>query len=97
MFMPVILVVEDDAVIRELVTVVFRDEGFDVVEAQDAVEALEALENRGSSVVALFSDIHMPGSLDGLALASHARRVLSQVFGRTCDTRGCNWGYPASE
>jgi CheY-like chemotaxis protein len=42
--MPVILIVEDDAVIHELVTVALQDEGFDVVEAQDSPEALVALE-----------------------------------------------------
>jgi DNA-binding NtrC family response regulator len=69
----VVVVAEDDVLIRELVALVFQDAGFDVVEAQNAAEALEALENLGLSVAALFSDIHMPGSLDGLALASHAR------------------------
>jgi CheY-like chemotaxis protein len=70
---PVVVVAEDDALIRELVALVFQDAGFDVVEAQNAAEALEALENLSLSVAALFSDIHMPGSLDGLALASLAR------------------------
>jgi two-component system, response regulator PdtaR len=71
---PVIIVVDDDALIRELVTLALRDAGFDVVEAQDAAEALEVLESLSPFVTALFSDIHMPGPLDGLALASHARR-----------------------
>lgn len=71
---PVVVVVEDDALIRELVALTFQDAGFDVVQAQNAAEALEALENLGPSVSALFSDIHMPGSLDGLGLAHHARR-----------------------
>jgi DNA-binding NtrC family response regulator len=71
---PIIVVVDDDALIRELVALAFQDAGFDVVEAQDAADALEVLENHSPSVAALFSDIHMPGSLNGLALASHARR-----------------------
>ena len=70
---PVIVVVDDDALIRELVAVAFQDVGFDVIEARDAAEALEVLEF-SPSVAALFSDINMPGSLDGLGLASHARR-----------------------
>ena len=60
--------------IREFVALTFQEAGFDVVEAQHAAEALAVLENLGPSVAALFSDVHMPGALDGLALASHARR-----------------------
>ena len=71
---PVVLVVEDNEVIRELVAYTLQTAGFDVVEARDAAEALAVLEGPGSSVSALFSDVYMPGSLDGLALASHARR-----------------------
>lgn len=70
---PVIVVVDDDALIRELVALAFQDVGFDIIEARDAAEALEVLEFN-PSVAALFSDINMPGSLDGLGLASHARR-----------------------
>lgn len=71
---PVIIVAEDDALIRELVALALQEAGFDVVEAQNAMEALEAVENLSPSVTALFSDIHMPGLLDGLGLAFHVRR-----------------------
>ena len=70
----VILIVDDDALIRELVAVAFKDDGFDVIEARDAAEALEVLENLSLSIAALYSDINMPGSLDGLGLASCVRR-----------------------
>jgi two-component system, response regulator PdtaR len=70
---PVVVVAEDEAMIRELVVLALMDAGFEVVETQDGGEALTALEARESDVTVLFSDIHMPGSPDGLALANYAR------------------------
>ncbi|MGH7462340.1 MAG: response regulator, partial [Longimicrobiales bacterium] len=49
-----------------------RDEGFDVIEAAHANEAICVLEHL--AVDAVFSDIEMPGSLDGLALGQWVRR-----------------------
>ena len=65
---------EDNDEIRDTVAVMLQMEGFDVVEARDAAEALGVLERLASSVSAIFLDVYMPGSLDGIALASHARR-----------------------
>lgn len=48
-----------------------RDEGYDVVEAQNADEAIMILVS-GSPIDVLFSDIRMPGTMDGIALS---RRV----------------------
>ncbi len=48
-------------------------DGFDVVDAADADEALAAIEQR-PDIRVMFSDIQMPGSMDGLALAHVARR-----------------------
>ena len=47
----------------------FEDAGFEVLEAENADTALHLLERRGDEVAALFTDIHMPGSMDGLELA----------------------------
>ena len=44
----------------------FEDAGFEVLEAENADTALHLLEHRGDEVAALFTDIHMPGSMDGL-------------------------------
>ncbi len=71
---PVVLVVEDDALIRELVAFTLQDAGFDVLEAAHAAAALALLEDHGPRVTALVSDVQIPGRLDGLTLASHARR-----------------------
>ena len=68
----VILVVEDEAIIRMAAVDVLEQAGFAVVEAADAESAICILELR-SDVRAVFTDINMPGSLDGLRLA-HAIR-----------------------
>jgi len=61
-----ILVVDDDAHIRELVRVFLRNEGFDVYEAADGLEALARLESVKADMVIL--DVMMP-NLDGWELA----------------------------
>lgn len=55
-----------------------RTAGFFVVEASSADEALDYL-STGVRVDVLFSDIQMPGILDGLALARHCRREYPSV------------------
>ncbi|MEO8420154.1 MAG: HWE histidine kinase domain-containing protein [Hyphomicrobium sp.] len=69
-----VLVVEDEMVLRMRAVDIVEDAGFTAVEAVNADEALEILENR-SDISLLFSDIQMPGSMDGLKLAYavHAR------------------------
>ena len=69
-----VLVVDDEAVLRLIAADVLEDSGFRVVEAEDAKEALKVLADcPGVSV--LFTDVNMPGALDGLDLARevHAR------------------------
>jgi CheY-like chemotaxis protein len=65
---PVVLVVEDEAILRFVATDMLEGEGYTVVEATTAVEALKVLETR-PEVRALFTDIEMPGRLDGMDLA----------------------------
>jgi CheY-like chemotaxis protein len=67
---PVILVVEDEPLLRFHAADVLEDEGFAVAEAADADAALEVLEQR-SDVQLLFTDVQMPGRLDGMALVRH--------------------------
>ena len=69
-----VLVVEDEMVLRMRAVDIVEDAGFTVVEAVNADEALSILEER-SDIALLFSDIQMPGSMDGLKLAYavHAR------------------------
>jgi len=63
-----VLVVEDDAVLRASAAEVVADAGFTPVEAADADEAVAILESR-SDIALVFTDIQMPGSMDGLGLA----------------------------
>jgi two-component system, response regulator PdtaR len=66
-----ILIVEDDELVRELGVEFLSEAGFEVVEASNGEEALSVLE-RNPNIKVLFTDINMPGSLDGITLASVA-------------------------
>jgi len=68
----VILVVEDEAMIRWPIAESLRDEGFTVVEAGDADEALHYIKT--NIVDFVFTDVRMPGSMNGLTFARIVRR-----------------------
>src|SRR6201991_2994321 len=63
-----VLVGEDEMVLRMRAVDIVEDAGFTAVEAVSADEALAILESR-SDISLLFSDIQMPGTMDGLKLA----------------------------
>lgn len=65
---PKVLVVEDEMVLRMRAVDMVEDAGFTAVQAVNADQALSILESR-SDISLLFSDIQMPGSIDGLKLA----------------------------
>jgi CheY-like chemotaxis protein len=65
---PVILVVEDEMLLRMRAVDMVEDAGFVPVEAVDADEALTILQSR-SDFALLFTDVQMPGSMSGLQLA----------------------------
>lgn len=67
-----ILVVEDETFIRMDVVEMLRAAGFDIVEATNADEATQMLE-RDSHIRLVFTDIDMPGSMNGLKLAAAVR------------------------
>jgi CheY-like chemotaxis protein len=64
----VVLVVEDEMLLRMRVVDMVEDAGYTPLEAVDADEAVAILESR-SDIALLFTDIQMPGSMDGLGLA----------------------------
>jgi CheY-like chemotaxis protein len=70
-----VLVVEDEGIVRIDAAESLRDAGFEVVEAADAIEAMDAVESR-DDIGVLFTDIDIPGGMDGLELARlvHRRR-----------------------
>lgn len=65
---PNVLIVEDEMVLRMRAVDIVEDAGFNPVEAVNADEAMSILESR-SDISLLFTDIQMPGSMDGLKLA----------------------------
>jgi CheY-like chemotaxis protein len=69
---PVVLVVEDEFLLRMDAADVIAAAGFEVIEAVNADEAIEILESR-SDITVVFTDIQMPGSMDGLKLARAVR------------------------
>jgi DNA-binding NtrC family response regulator len=71
-----VLVVEDDPVILMTAAQTLRQAGFAVIEAQTADEAATILQAAFDHVHVVFSDIEMPGDLDGLALA----HIVSEVW-----------------
>src|ERR1700710_635751 len=66
--LPNVLIVEDEMILRMRAVDIVEDAGFNPVEAVNADEALAILESR-SDISLLFTDIQMPGSMDGLKLA----------------------------
>ena len=64
----VVLIAEDEPLVRLTGADLLADAGFDVLEAGNADEALRILEAT-PAVRVVFSDVEMPGSLDGLGLA----------------------------
>ena len=69
---PVVLIVEDEFLLRMNAAEMIGDAGFDVVEAANADEAIAILEAR-PDIHVVFTDIQMPGSMDGLKLARFVR------------------------
>jgi CheY-like chemotaxis protein len=68
----VVLVVEDEMLLRMRAVDMVEDAGFTPLEAVDAEEAVAILESR-SDIALLLTDIQMPGTMDGLGLAHSVR------------------------
>jgi len=68
----VVLIVEDDTMVRSLAIEMVQEAGFEVIAAVNADDAIRILETN-SDIGIVFTDIQMPGSMDGLKLA-HAVR-----------------------
>jgi CheY-like chemotaxis protein len=68
-----VLLVEDEILIRNLVSDWLIESGFAVHEAETAAEALDYLDS-GATVDVLFTDINLPGSMNGAELAQRARQ-----------------------
>lgn len=73
-----VLVVEDDVEIRLILAEAMRDAGLCVIEARSGEDAVSYL-NAGGRVELIFSDIQMPGPVDGLQLAHHVRATYPAI------------------
>ncbi len=71
---PVLLVVEDDFLVRLTMADALTDGGFEVIEAGDAREALSRICER-NDISAMLTDINLPGGEDGFALARAVRVI----------------------
>jgi two-component system, response regulator PdtaR len=90
---PVMMIVEDEELVRAVAVEYFLDHGLNVVEAENADKALAMLNCR-SDVRLVFTDINMPGSMDGLALAREVNRRWPQMLIVLTSGRG---GVPAAK
>jgi DNA-binding NtrC family response regulator len=70
----VVLVVEDEELLRDLACMMFDDAGFEVITAADGTEAIEVFKAR-PDIRAVLTDVHMPGHPDGIAFACYVREV----------------------
>jgi CheY-like chemotaxis protein len=73
-----VLVVEDDAAVRQVAISTLRSLGFGVIEAQTADEAARMLDTN-EDVRLVLSDVRMPGELTGIDLARLIKRKLPDV------------------
>ncbi|THD63911.1 response regulator [Phenylobacterium sp.] len=69
---PIVLIVEDETLIRMLAVDAFLEEGFDVLEAEHAAEALQVHAD-AAEIHVLFTDVNMPGALNGIDLAERLK------------------------
>lgn len=90
-----ILVVEDEVLVRLVIAEYLRECGYKVHEAANADEAVAVLEAPGVSVDIVFSDVVMPGSMDGFGLAKWVRAhypkinvILTSSVDRSADIAG---------
>lgn len=76
---PTVLVVEDEPMIRMAVQETLEDHGFRTVEAANAREALDAIEKMGRTIDLVFTDIRMPGEMDGVKLAKWVHEQMPRI------------------
>jgi signal transduction histidine kinase len=69
-----LLVVEDDETLRQTAADALREIGYEVLEAPDAMEAVRLLADRGG-IDLLFTDVGLPGGVNGRALADAAQNI----------------------
>jgi CheY-like chemotaxis protein len=76
---PVVLVVDDEEMLRMHAADLLEEKGFLVVEAENAAAALEVFKTR-DDVRLLFTDVQMPGAMDGMDLAREVHQRWPNVL-----------------
>ncbi len=85
---PTILIVEDEILVRMAIALQLRDAGYAVLEAADADEALRLVE-ASDAIDLVFSDVNMPGEMDGEALGRWLRHNRPHI--KLLLTSGAGW------
>lgn len=75
----VVLVVDDDIVMRTIASATLQGLGYEVTEAEDARSALEILKSKTINIDILFTDINMPGNFSGIDLAKLVRQKFPMI------------------
>jgi CheY-like chemotaxis protein len=91
---PSLLIVEDEIILRMATADEFREGGFFVNEAANGDEAVAMLRSY-SNIDAVFSDVRMPGTLDGIGLAEWVRRHYPKI--RMFLTSGTLEAFPTNQ
>ncbi len=71
-----VLLVEDEPLIRELMTETLRDAGYETIDVEDGAGACAVVLDPPKPLSILVTDFHMPGNMDGAQVAARARSVL---------------------
>jgi hypothetical protein len=85
---PVVLIVEDEFLIRMDAVDMIRSAGFDVAEAENADEAIFILEGR-PDITVVFTDIQMPGSMERFGDSAFVAQA-----GERCPLDASDWHFP---
>ncbi len=93
-----VLIVEDSYLLLEIVASLCEARGIRVLEASTGEAALTMLRKRGEDVDGLFTDIHLPGLIDGwtVARAFRAIRPEGRIIYTSADTSSRHRGVPGS-
>ena len=75
-----VLIVEDEADLRDLLSEYFHARNFDVVAAADGRTAIQALERDPERFSLIIADLHLPGGVDGLGVLRAARATNPGVY-----------------
>lgn len=76
---PYALVVDDDPLILMNTASILQNAGFQALEAMDGDEALDLLTKHRHNIVLLFTDVDMPGTMNGFALARHVSATRPEI------------------